>query len=320
MSRMRNRKEYEKTFAFHFFRWMGGEKDSYVGNMEMKPQAEPKETAESIEERMKDLQQVMDQVYDESGNRELILFEKAYRFLSIVFCIVLVVMLIFTVSYLPPVGNAKNPDNNIVSETYIRDGLKDTGAVNIVTGMILSYRAFDTFGETNVLFIATCCVMIMLMVDEDKIKINPDSNDRNFEPKNDVILQKVAAFLVPIVFLFGIYVILNGHLSPGGGFSGGAMIGAAMILYVAAFGFDKTQKFFNEKVYTAIKVTALLCYGCIVTYYFLTGANGYECMIPLGTPGKILSGGITLPINIFVGSEVACTMYAFYALFRRGGL
>ena len=53
---------------------------------------------------------------------------------------------------------------------------------------------------------------------------------------------------------------------------------------------------------------------------FLTGANGLPCLVPLGEPGKILSGGITLPINIFVGSEVACTMYAFYALFRRGGL
>ena len=49
-------------------------------------------------------------------------------------------------------------------------------------------------------------------------------------------------------------------------------------------------------------------------------ANGLPCLVPLGEPGKILSGGITLPINIFVGSEVACTMYAFYALFRRGGL
>jgi len=320
MSKTRNQKEYERTFAFHFFRWLGGEKDMFVGNMEMTPQKEPVETVESLEERMRDRQQIFAEVYDETGNRELRLFEKAYKILSIVFCFVLVVMLIVTVSHLPAVGNAANPDNNTVSETYITDGLKDTGAVNIVTGMILSYRAFDTFGETNVLFIATCCVMIMLMVDEDKIKFDADSNDRGYEPKNDVILQKVASILVPVVFLFGIYVILNGHLSPGGGFSGGAMIGAGMILYVAAFGFEKTERFFNEKVYTVVKVTALICYGCIVTYYFLTGANGLECLIPLGVPGKILSGGITLPINIFVGSEVACTMYAFYALFRRGGL
>ena len=317
MSHIRKQSEYEKTFAFHFFRWLGGEKDAFMGNMEMHPQKEYAEAETTIEER---LRQALSEVYDRRHNKELKFFNVLYKCMSVVFCIALVFVLVYMVSYLPSVGAEDKPTNNIVSETYISDGLKDTGAVNIVTGMILSYRAFDTFGETNVLFIATCCVMIMLMVDEDKIRENKESNDRGFEPKNNLILKKVATLIVPLVFLFGIYIILNGHLSPGGGFSGGAMIGAGMILYVAAFGFDKTEKFFNEKVYKCIKVTALICYGCIVTYYFLTGANGLESIIPLGKAGKILSGGITLPINIFVGSEVACTMYAFYALFRRGGL
>lgn len=320
MSRIRKQSEYEKTFAYHFFRWLGGEKDAFIGNMEMRPQKEYREEDATIEERMKDRQQAIAEVYDSSHNRELKFFGALYKCFSIVFCIAIVTLLVITVSYLPSVGGVQKPTNNEVSEKYITDGLEDTGAVNIVTGMILSYRAFDTFGETNVLFIATCCVMIMLMVDEEKIRDNRESNDRNFEPKNDVILQMIASLLAPIVFLFGIYIILNGHLSPGGGFSGGAMIGAGMILYVAAFGFEKTGRFFNENVYKCVKVTALLCYGCIVTYYFLTGANGLPCLIPTGEAGKILSGGITLPINIFVGSEVACTMYAFYALFRRGGL
>lgn len=320
MSHIRRQNEYEKTFAYRFFRWLGGEKDSFTGNMEMRPQKEYVEEEATIEERMKDRQQAMAEVYDESHNKELRFFAMLYKCMSIIFCVAIVLVLMYMVSYLPSVGAEDKPTNNIVSETYISDGLKDTGAVNIVTGMILSYRAFDTFGETNVLFIATCCVMIMLMVEEDEIPKNKESNDRGFEPKNNLILRVVASLVVPLVFLFGIYIILNGHLSPGGGFSGGAMIGAGMILHVSAFGFDKTGKFFNETVYKCVKVTALICYGCIVTYYFLTGANGFESLIPLGEPGKILSGGITLPINVFVGSEVACTMYAFYALFRRGGL
>ena len=41
-------------------------------------------------------------------------------------------------------------------------------AVNIVTGMILDYRAFDTFGESCVLFVASCCVLILLRVDKDE--------------------------------------------------------------------------------------------------------------------------------------------------------
>ncbi len=320
MSRRREQSEYEKTFAFRFFRWLSGEKDAYIGNMEMRPQKEYEEKEETVAERMREKGKFSAEVYDKKYNRELRFFDRLYRAFSIIFCIAIVAVLIFTVSFLPEVGNEANPDNNIVSETYISRGIYDTGTVNIVTGMILAYRAFDTFGETNVLFVATCCVMILLMVDEDKIRENKESNDRGFEPKNDVILQKVAHVLAPVIFLFGIYIILNGHLSPGGGFSGGAMIGAGLTLYVAAFGFEKTERFFNERVYRIVKVTALMLYGCIVLYYFYTGANGLANLIPLGEAGRILSGGITLPINIFVGSEVACTIYAFYALFRRGGL
>ena len=55
------------------------------------------------------------------------------------------------------------------------------------------------------------------------------------------------------------------------------------------------------------------------SYSFYTGANHLHSIIPNGTPGAILSGGLILPLNIAVGLVVACTMYAFYAMFRKGG-
>ncbi len=276
---------------------------------------------DTILERMFERQMMRDKVYDVDHNKKLTVFHRIYVAAAILFCVILVGLLLYTVSWLPRTGNPANPDNNIVSERYIENGLQETGALNIVSGMILTYRAFDTFGETNVLFVATCCVMILLMVDEAILKkLDAKGGDRYFEPKNDVILQGTAFVLCPIIFIFGIYIILNGHLSPGGGFSGGAILGAGMILYVSAFGFRKTQRFFNEHIYKVAKITALCMYGIIGSYFYITGANGIENHIPLGQPGHILSGGIILPIDICVGLEVACTMYAFYALFRRGGL
>ena len=200
----------------------------------------------------------------------------------------------------------------------------------MVTGMILDYRAFDTFGESNVLFIATVTVLILLRIDKtDKkegesrdnalTRAEADENDRIYEPKNDLILQKVAGFLVPLIIIFGIYVILNGHLSPGGGFSGGAIIGAGLILYLNAFGFAKTERFFTEKTYKWICFCSLTCYCLAKSYSFYMGANHLPSGIPLGTPGAILSSGLILVLNICVGLVVTCTMYAFYALFRKGG-
>lgn len=320
MSRRKTDEEYSRTKAFRFFRWLSGSKDPYVGEIELTPQSVPVVEPGTIEERMKDHTAAIEKAYDFDNNRRVKVFEKSYKIITGLFCVLLFVGMIFCVSYLPEIGASDTVRSNEVVDRYIENGVEETGAVNLVSGMILTYRAFDTFGETNVLFIATVCVMIMLMIDEKILEKAEENNDRRFEPKEDMILKSAASVLCPIIFIFAIYIMLNGHLSPGGGFSGGAVLGAGMILYVSAFGFKKTQKFFNEQVYKVAKITALCLYGMIGSYFYITGALGIENHIPLGIPGHILSSGIILPINVAVGLEVACTMYAFYALFRRGGL
>ena len=319
MSRLLSEQEYRKTRAFKINRWYRGEKDANIGNIEMKPQSPFHEDIETAKQRTHDEAMLRRAIYDIEHNKKLAVFSKLYKVVSVLFVFALIGILLYIVSYLPPTGNAANPDNNEVAAKYIEDGMKDTGAVNIVTGMILDYRAFDTLGESNVLFVATCTVFMLLRIDTKSKKREAEENDRVYEPKNDIILQKVAFFLVPMIIIFGIYVILNGHLSPGGGFSGGAIIGSGLILYVNAFGFKKIERFFTQKTYKWICFTALLFYCLAKTYSFYCGAHHLETGIPLGTPGAILSSGLILPLNICVGLVVACTMYAFYAMFRKGG-
>ncbi len=250
-------------------------------------------------------------------------FRKIYKLMSALICVTIIVMLLMTVAELPKLGEAAHPINNEVSERYIEKGMEETGAVNIVAGMILDYRAFDTLGESHVLFIASCCVLILLRIDskgKGSTKEEAEENDRIYEPKNDAILQYVARYLVPIIMLFGIYVVFNGHISPGGGFSGGAIIGAGLILYLNAYGFKKTERFFTAKTFSTISVIALGFYALSKTYSFFTGANHLDSIISPGTPGNLLSAGLILPLNICVGMVVACTMYSFYALFRKGGM
>ena len=133
-----------------------------------------------------------------------------------------------------------------------------------------------------------------------------------------LILKKGAKCLAPVVILYGIYVVLNGHLSPGGGFSGGSIIGAGLILYSVAFGHKKMQTFFTIKTLTLTTAACLLTYCGCKSYSFFTGANHVGWEVPKGTPGAILSSGFILPLNICVGLVVACTMYGFYALFTKG--
>ena len=72
-------------------------------------------------------------------------------------------------------------------------------------------------------------------------------------------------------------------------------------------GFNRCEPNFFGAVWEAV-------FGC-----FFTGANHLPTGIPLGNAGDIISSGLILPLNICVGLVVACTMYALYTLFRKGG-
>ena len=252
MSKRLSDEQYEKTKSYRLKQWLDGTKDLYLDAVEMKEQQPFQEDKKLIEKRKKETQRRFARLYDVEHNAEMRIFRKIYRVFSVLFCVFLVLMLLTAVSHLPVIGNPGNPTNNEVAQRYIESGLQETGAVNIVTGMILDYRAFDTLGESHVLFIATCTVLILLRIDRKKGKNELGAaleSDRVHEPKNDVILQTAARILVPPIVIFGIYVILGGHLGPGGGFSGGAIIGAGLILYLNAFGFEKTERFFTAKTY-----------------------------------------------------------------------
>ena len=254
------------------------------------------------------------------------IMEKAsglYRVMAVCVCITVICALLLTVSWLPKFGDSSNPEENEVYDRYVASGLEEAGAINTVADMILDYRAFDTLGESNVLFIAVCSVIILLRADRKKgdgQSFNiPELENTPVVKHRDAVYRVTASVIVPVAILFGIYVILNGHLSAGGGFSGGAVIGGAMVLYVNAFGSEKLEKFFTFRTYKWITFGSLITYTVLKAYSFYTGANGLESGIPLGKPGAILSSGLILPLNICVGPVVACTMYAFYALFSKGG-
>lgn len=280
------------------------------GDFRLEYSEKPSEPRKEITHKEKTIKERYIQWHDKNS---LKYFRGLYAVLSSIVAVTVIGVLLLTVSYLPRYGQASNPVNNEVSERYIEKGIEETGAVNIVAGVILDYRAFDTFGESCVLFAASCSV-IMLMRKDKKGK---ELNSTRYEPKRDIIVKSIAKLLVPFNLMLGIYVVLNGHLSPGGGFSGGAIMGASLILFSSAFGYRKIRTIITEKVVKAVTFCALTFYALAKGYSFFTGANHLPTGIPLGTPGAILSSGLILPLNIAVGCVVTMTMYSFYALFTK---
>ncbi len=324
--------DYENSWWPRFQRWLSGGADPLDEAMQMELEeadsvpASP-EAAEGWLHGLPDAEaSLYAETYRWTHTKGKKLVNSLYLLFAVALCVGIIALLLYTAADLPPFGNPGNPVNNEVSQRYIEQGMQETGAVNIVAGMILDYRAFDTLGESNVLFIAACSVLILLRVQSSRdgkpttAQLEAEADDRMYEPKNDMILQHAASLLVPLVLLFGVYVIMNGHISPGGGFSGGAIMGAGLILYLNAFGFKKTERFFTFRTFQAVSLVALSFYALSKTYSFFTGANHLSSFITPGTPGMLFSAGLIPYLNIAVGLVVCCTMYAFYTLFRKGDL
>ena len=234
---------------------------------------------------------------------------KLYWALSAAVTLVLAAVFLVVALELPAFGDPSAPALNEVSERYLEQGAEETGAVNAVTGMILDYRAFDTFGESAVLFAAASSTILLLK--------SPRRHLRTFRGP-DQLTSLLGRSLLPVILLFGIYVVLNGHLSPGGGFSGGAVLGGGLILASLVLGEERMERLLPSRRTTVLTAACLLAYGVMKGYSFFTGGNHVGWDVPKGTPGDLFSGGLILPLNICVGIIVACTMYTFYTLFLVG--
>lgn len=297
---MRKNNEEKERLARRLTAWVDGErepKDQTLFVMEQRPRRSLGVTEEEFEQR---------------EQARLKKFFNWYPIAATVISAVLAVVLLTTVMNMPGFGEAENPINNEVSQRYLEQGMEDTGSENVVTAMIIGYRGFDTLGESCVLFLAVAAVMILLVRDR-KNTTGLEAQEMEREEaeavaRADLILKQVAKVLIPFIFLFAIYVLLNGETSPGGGFSGGTILGAGVILFSAAYGVQRTQGFMNQRTYSAVRTFGLMLYVVLYGIYIFIGANGLQNRL----------AGMILLIDLAVGLVVACTMYGFYALFSRG--
>lgn len=133
--------------------------------------------------------------------------------------------------------------------------------------------------------------------------------------KEMLILKIVVRFIIPFIQIYGLYVTAAGHLGPGGGFAGGTIIAASMILYALTFdtcqGLEKLsheRASFLESM-GAVWYVLLGLLGIFLGANFL--ANG-QIGLPQGEPGRLLSGGLIPMVAFGIGIKVAVTVISLY--------
>ena len=120
------------------------------------------------------------------------------------------------------------------------------------------------------------------------------------------IVKKVAQLMAGLIFMYGIYIILHGHLTPGGGFAGGVIVAGAFILLILAFGSSTLNLKKEVSGSSNTESIAILMVVVLALMAMLFGAKVFLFnFLPKGEAGELISAGAIPLYNLFIGIEVA---------------
>ena len=175
----------------------------------------------------------------------------------------------------------------------------------LVSAIVFDYRALDTLGEELILFAAAVGCTVLLRGRRAELAAERGGEAPVARPEPDPAARAFGAALVGPMVVLGLYVVSHGHLSPGGGFQGGLLLVAAVVLAYAA-----GQAFLpggrrSERVLEIAESAGAGGFVVIGLAGLLAGGVALENVLGLGTTGMLVSGG-TIPLgNLVVGLEVA---------------
>jgi len=248
--------------------------------------------------------------------------------------------LVYAAADFPAWADPNSPASTYLSPHYIEKTMDETSVPNIVTSLLADYRGFDTMFETTVILSAGIVCFILLRIFRRKKsetrhyrhvltgvtvelkkgrKIPVSSTD--FERIDDLwtppdlIIKTGCRLMIPFIQLFALYVIAHGHHSPGGGFQGGVILGASIILLAISHDLRTATKRMREKVVAILCAVGVFIYAGTGALCLLLGHNflDYSALASVlhVDPITARSHGILI-VEIGVGIAVMTTMIWIY--------
>ncbi|APA89895.1 Na(+)/H(+) antiporter subunit B (plasmid) [Paraburkholderia sprentiae WSM5005] len=196
---------------------------------------------------------------------------------------------------------------------YVVRGPLELGAPNIVTGILITFRGFDTLGEVAVLFMVAASVGVLLREESNPTAApTADETTPARRPASEIV-HTGKQVLLPMILTFGAYVIVNGHLSAGGGFQGGAIVASAVMLTLLA----RPRSTLNVALLSVVESLAGVTYVCI-GILGLVFAGGFldARFLPRGEFGAFFSAGAIPLISTLLGVKVGAELSVIIDRFR----
>ncbi|KPK66423.1 MAG: cation:proton antiporter [Planctomycetes bacterium SM23_32] len=187
-------------------------------------------------------------------------------------------------------------------QRYNSRGLEENGAGNIVASVVVNYRGFDTLGEVTVLFIAAVGLAVVLSTRREKparVRAEPAS----------LVVFTGCRFLFPLILLLGSYIFIHGHLTPGGGFQGGAVVASGFLLvYLGCRG-----KGLRSAGFTVTESLSGLAFVVLALVGLAVGGSLLLNFLPKGSALTLFSGGVIPIIYVAIGLKVGSELGSIIA-------
>jgi len=120
-----------------------------------------------------------------------------------------------------------------------------------------------------------------------------------------IIVRTVSRILFGLILVFGFYIIVHGHITPGGGFQGGVVTALAVIMLIAAYGYEGIVSEAREKLLEKFESLGAIMFWALGLVGVLAAATYFADVLYKGTPGELISGGTVPLMNVAVGMKVA---------------
>lgn len=184
---------------------------------------------------------------------------------------------------------------------------------NVVIATAFDIRGFDTLFEEMMIFVAAVGAVVLLRSQRGDRETSLARDGRKALAQATGPLVRAAGVLIPVGVVFGIFVVVHGHLDPGGGFQGGLLATAA---FVVLFATGRTALVSGRRPFGVAELAHALgavAFVGIALAGLVAGSAFLENVLPLGDRGALWSGGMIPIANIAVGIEVAAAFALIFA-------
>jgi multicomponent Na+:H+ antiporter subunit B len=233
----------------------------------------------------------------------------------------LLLVIAVAVAFFPLLGAiGERHEVSPLAEAYLTEGPAELGAANLVTAVIVTYRGLDTLGEVTVLFAASTGVSLVFASLGHRSRRARRADDEAHDTgagageipvgshprqKPSELVETGSGILIPLMVVFGVFIFTHGHLTPGGGFQGGVVVAAAVLLSFLA----GTARELAHGIFSLLEMVSGAGYVAVGLLGLWLAAGFLDPrFLPTGSVGALFSAGAIPVIYALVGVKVGAEL------------